>query len=231
LRGKAAGQAGCKNTWGGERSNFFLRFNREHIAMGGQTWLHMLNDTVAHEVAHTVCQANPQLGKNHNNGWKRVCSLIGGNGQRCYTDADAPEAVAKQSPYLYTTNNGSEVRVSKIVHGKIQYKMASYRFKRGKGSIDRDSAFVYAPSATANELGHLKETEAVIPPITKAPKAKRPLTITPRTHTPKKMSNAEAIRIHIRAGATFEECIAYGVNVLGMKFALAKTYVKNNWNK
>jgi len=49
LKGRAAGQAGM------QYGRFFLRFNRNHIQLGGQTFSHLLNDTVPHEVAHFVC--------------------------------------------------------------------------------------------------------------------------------------------------------------------------------
>jgi SprT protein len=134
LRGRAAGQAGMRY------NNFYLRFNVDHIRLGGQTFEHLLNDTVPHEVAHTVCQAFPMFGRNHDNGWKRVCVAIGGNGRRCYSEDDAPEAIAAMRPYVYITTNGSEVRVTKVVHSKIQ-KGASYSFKGGKGQVNRSCQY------------------------------------------------------------------------------------------
>jgi len=88
LTGRAAGMA-CMRY-----GQFSLRFNKNHIKLGGKTFEHLLNDTVPHEVAHTVCQAFPRMGRNHDAGWKRVCIALGGNGSRCYSEEDAPEAVA-----------------------------------------------------------------------------------------------------------------------------------------
>jgi predicted SprT family Zn-dependent metalloprotease len=43
----------------------------------------MLEDTVPHEIAHFVCQVKG-LGKNHDEGWRKVCRELGGNGITCY---------------------------------------------------------------------------------------------------------------------------------------------------
>ena len=110
LTGRAAGAASmCYGA-------FYLRFNSAHMNLGGQTWEHLLNDTVPHEVAHTVCQAFPKFGRNHNDGWKRVCLSLGGTGRRCYSEDDAPEAITTMRPYVYGTTNGNTVRVTKVIH-------------------------------------------------------------------------------------------------------------------
>lgn len=221
LRGRAAGQAQWRNSYLEGPYAFQMRFNREHIAMGGQTLEHMINDVVAHEVAHIVCAAKPHLGKNHNPGWKLVCRELGGNGERCYDSNDAPEAVAKQSPYIYMTSNGYEVRVTKRTHNKIQRQFASYRFKGGKGSISKSSNFRFEPNVV--ELATPYTEQRIEKP---APKR------TVKRTAPKATgSKADRIRAQIAQGKTQEECIEFGINVLGMKRALAKTYVKNNWNK
>lgn len=135
LKGRAAGQAGMRY------GAFFLRFNITHMSLGGQTWEHLLNDTVPHEVAHTVCQAFPKFGRNHNDGWKRVCVLLGGNGRRCYSENDAPEAMSVIRPYVYVTTQGHTVRVTKVIHNKIQTRGVSYSYRDGKGSINRECAY------------------------------------------------------------------------------------------
>ena len=48
LRGRAAGMACMRG------NQFFLRFNVGHMKLGGKTWEHLLNETVPHEVAHSV---------------------------------------------------------------------------------------------------------------------------------------------------------------------------------
>lgn len=217
LTGRAAGMAGMRN------GNFYLRFNVNHMRIGGQTWEHLLNDTVPHEVAHTVCQAFPKFGRNHDAGWKRVCIALGGNGRRCYDEADAPEAVAAMRPYVYITTKGHEVRVSKVMHTKIQ-KGASYT-ARGKGSLNRECqySFMTAPTVAATKK----------PVVVEAPKAKA---APKERHVPAGgQSNASLIRARIAQakarGEQMGDVILFGVQVLGMTKALATTYVKNNWNK
>lgn len=120
LTGKVAGSAGWKSV-GGVRS-YFLRFNTQMI-QSLTDWDHMINDTVPHEVAHSVCQANPKLGRNHDRGWKSVCLALGGNGKRCWDANDAPEAAARSAktrPYVYVSTTGATINVGKIVHNRIQ---------------------------------------------------------------------------------------------------------------
>ena len=221
LRGKAAGQAQWRKSWVDGAHDFEMRFNREHISLGGKTFEHLVDDVVAHEIAHIICAYKPVLGKNHDIGWQRVCRDIGGNGERCYKTEDAPEAVAKHSPYIYTTHKGYEVRITTRTHNKIQRQGAEYAFRNGKGRIDEHSAFRFEP----------KVVELATPET-----PYRPLTITPVKHTPikpktKGLSKADQIRKQISLGKSKDECIEYGINVLGMKRTLARTYVKNNWNK
>lgn len=58
--------------------------------------------------------------------------------------------------------------------------------------------------------------------------AVKPKTVTKPVKATGKVSNATLIREKLAAGATFDEAVEYGVNELGMKRALARTYVKNN---
>ena len=201
LTGKAAGVA--MRRW----NTYTLRFNPRHMALGGKTWDHILNDVVPHEVAHTVCQSNPRVGHGHNRGWKNVCLALGGNGQRCYTDEDTPELAAQTElpPYVYITTTGVEIRITKVRHNKIQ--RGSQYTVRGKGELNRECAFNY-----------MVATPATAPKVT-ARKAPRKATGT----------KADLIRAQIALGKTKDECIAYGVMVLNMRRALAKTYVNNNW--
>lgn len=209
LKGRAAGIAGYRG------DNFYVRFNVQHMALGGQTWEHLLNDTVPHELAHTVCQAFPQFGRNHDAGWKRVCVALGGNGRRCYSEDDAPEAVAAARPYVYITTNGHEVRVTKVMHTKIQ-RGSTYTV-RGKGGLNAQCQYNYMAAPVANK------------PIVKQVKQAAPAK--PAAAPAAKGSKADAIRAMIRNGNTEAEVIHYAVSVLGMTRTLARTYYKNNLNK
>lgn len=224
LTGRAAGMAGYRG------NSFYLRFNRNHMQLGGQTWEHLLNDTVPHEVAHTVCQSHPQFGRNHDNGWKRVCVALGGNGRRCYSEDDAPEAIAAMRPYVYITTNGSEVRVTKVMHSKIQTRGASYSFKHGKGSINKSCQFSYmtAPAVAAAKKPVVVTAPPAVEPTLKLSGNK--VSIPLKQPQGKAMSKADLIRLQIAQGKSEAECVEYGVSVLGMSRALAKTYVKNNWH-
>jgi len=222
LTGRAAGIAG----WRG--NSYYLRFNVKHMQLGGQTWEHLLNDTVPHEVAHTVCQSNPQFGRNHDAGWKRVCIALGGNGKRCYSEDDAPEAIAAARPYVYVTTNGHEVRVTKVIHSKIQ-KGHSYSFKGGKGNVNRSCQYSYmtAPAVAATKKPVVVNDTLVL--------GTKKVSVPLKTTVAKKGSNADAIRARIALakaqGDMQHDVVLYGVQVLGMTKALATTYVKNNWSK
>lgn len=212
LTGRAAGVAGMRY------GSFYLRFNTKHMALGGQTWEHLLNDTVPHEVAHTVCQAFPKFGQKHNDGWKRVCIALGGNGRRCYSEDDAPEAVAALRPYVYVTTSGNTVRVTKVIHSKIQTRGASYSYRGGLGSINRACEYSYmtAPAVVAAK-------KPVVTVVAKKPEVK---VVAKNT-----ASKADLIRAMIANGFTEEQVIARAVSELGMSRTLARTYYKNNLSK
>lgn len=221
LTGRAAGMAGRRN------GVFYLRFNVNHIRLGGKTYEHLLNETVPHEVAHTVCQAFPQYGQNHDAGWRKVCIALGGNGSTRYSETDAPEAVAALRPYVYITTTGHEVRVTKVIHSKIQNQHVSYVMKGGKGKLSRECQYNYmtAPAVATSKapvVVHNTTTISVKAPVER--------------HVPAGgQTNASLIRSRIaqakaRAEAA-EIVVQWAVDVLGMKSALAKTYVKNNWTK
>ncbi len=130
LRGKSAGIAARRGL------KYYVRLNYQHMQMGGKTWEHLLNDTVPHEVAHIACFAFPQLGNNHNDGWKRVCLAAGGNGKARYSADQAPEAVLKTYPFTYVSTTGHFIPVSRVIHGKIQ-RGTGYTYRGGKGRIDK----------------------------------------------------------------------------------------------
>ena len=223
LTGRAAGMAGYQQSWGSGAHSFYLRFNTVHMRLGGQSWEHLLNDTVPHEVAHTVCQAFPKYGRQHDAGWKSVCRALGGNGNRCYSAADAPEAVAKQRPFTYTSTSGAAVAVSPIIHRKIQ-NGASYRY-RALGTVNKSCAFT------------LTTAHSITQPKPVAPTVRAPV-VAPTVRTVSAVpgaSNADKVRYLIavakRNAMSADSVVNAAVLDLGMTRALAKTYVKNNWSK
>lgn len=228
LKGRAAGMAGYKGNF--IQQFYYLRFNIVHMQLGGQSWEHLLNDTVPHEVAHTVCQAFPQFGNAHNAGWKRVCIALGGNGKRCYSAEDAPEAIAKQRPYTYTTSTGHTVAVSPIIHRKIQTRGASYRFK-GKGNVSKACAYTLSTATSV-----VSKVPTVTPHT--APTVRVPVVTKPVQHSIAAAgSKADMLRAYLKqakadVGSEAEErTVAWAIATLGMSRTLARTYVKNNWSK
>ena len=222
LKGRAAGIAMVRY------GQYILRFNVNHMALGGKTWEHLLNDTVPHEVAHLVCYFNPMLGSRHDNGWKRVCIALGGNGQRCYSEEDAPEAHAAMRPYVYTTTNGTKCPVTPALHKKIQAGR-TYTMRQGGGQLNRFCEYEY--------MGQPKVAVKTPAPVDKplvlgTAKVEIPLK---RPAAPAGASKADLVRGRIAQakarGEAAEVVVMWAIDCLGMARSLAQTYVKNNWSK
>lgn len=231
LTGRAAGMAGGQRSFlAAGATNLYVRFNTDHMRLGGQSWEHLLNDTVPHEIAHSVCQAFPQHGRNHDTGWKRVCVALGGNGNRCYKQEDAPEAVAKAKPYAYTTSTGHVVAVSPIIHSKIQTRGASYMF-RGKGRVSKAQPYTMTnASMLAAPTKQVAPVAPIAPAAYVAPKAAP-------TVSHSVGSNADRLRAYLAqakrdvGSEAVEKTVQWAMATLGMSRTLARTYVKNNWDK
>jgi SprT protein len=126
IRGyRCAGQAVRKGF------QFSVRFHPDAIM---KHWDDMVNNTIPHEVAHTVCQMNPTLGKNHDAGWKRVCRRLGGDDSRTHDMKFGEKPNRKQC--WYRTSTGFLTELGPIRHSKLQSggRLASYRM-RGQGTI------------------------------------------------------------------------------------------------
>jgi len=206
LRGRSAGIAGYKG-W-----NYFMRFNRDMIV--NQAWDHLFNDTVPHELAHIICFANGS-DRGHGVFWKRTCIELGGNGERCHSEA---VVYAKGRTFVYTTSTGATVNLSETKHRKIQ-QGATYTFKdRSKGRLDRACSYSVLGSTTV-----------VKPAVSPKPVQTAPWNL------PLGASKADQVRARIALAKSNGEgssvVVNYAVTVLGMTLALAKTYVKNNWSK
>jgi len=128
LKGACAGQAGHRH------GHYFIRFNTDMLKR--EAFDHVLNNTVPHEIAHTVCQMNPLLGRNHNSGWERVCRALGGTGATRHKE----EVVyGKGLTYEYTTTNGAKVRVSQRIHANI-VRGHTYSYKGNRGKLNSTCA-------------------------------------------------------------------------------------------
>lgn len=136
IRGKTAGYAGWKvNRRTGEKTGFYLRFNREAIS---KHWEEMVQSTIPHEVAHIVCAAFPELGgENHNWKWAQVDRALGGTGERCHTMELTPGR--KTNRYIYKDSLGQEVTVGPKHHAALQrHQYANLRNRRTGATILRD---------------------------------------------------------------------------------------------
>jgi predicted SprT family Zn-dependent metalloprotease len=120
LKGCSAGQAVVKN---GEYS---VRFNMDMI--NGSGFEHILNDTVAHELAHIVAHIK-KYGFKHDKYWRMFCISLGGSGDRCHTETVTP--ARKIQKYLYDTECGNTIIISKIRHNRIQNENKVYRIITG----------------------------------------------------------------------------------------------------
>ena len=128
LRGRAAGMAGSRG------GRYFMRFNTD--MMQNEGWLHLIQDTVPHELAHVICFFQG-TDRGHGSTWARMCRALGGSGQRCHSEA---VTYAKGETYVYTTSTGRTINLSSIKHKKIQ-QGASYTGRNGLGRIDRSCSY------------------------------------------------------------------------------------------
>lgn len=126
-RGYAAGKAKVNRLY----QEYTVMFNLNAI---DNYFDEMIAEVVPHELAHLVCFAKPELGKNHDKGWKRVCKRLGGTGERCHTFDLEP--ARKINKFVYVATCGTKVELGKIRHNKVQ-KGQVYRVRNG-GKITRD---------------------------------------------------------------------------------------------
>ena len=116
LRGSCAARAGCKrNRITLEASDYYLNFNVEAMELD---WKNMVADTIPHEVAHLVTYARPELGKNHNYGWRNVAISLGSTGERCHNLSLTPGRVTNK--FKYKASCGTVVTVGATVHNRLQ---------------------------------------------------------------------------------------------------------------
>ena len=130
LRGKAAGQAGQR----GEMR--FIRLNTDMIE--NDSFNHLIEQTIPHEIAHIVCIMRPMLGYGHNAGWKRVCKTLGGNGETYHTQPVKPARRTRK--FVYITSSGRPVQVSLQRHKAIQ-NGTRYLFKEDNSKLNSDCKF------------------------------------------------------------------------------------------
>ena len=221
LTGRVAGQAGWRriNNSNNQIKDFeyYVRFNT--TMMQNEGWEHIINSTVVHELAHFVCYVNPSLGRNHDNGWKRVCKLLGGDGQRCHSEK---VIYSKGHTYEYVTSEGHEVTVSGRVHNSIQ--SGNQYTCKNKGKLNNTCKYQLI-AVNGNRI----ETKTI---ETKTIETK---TVNTKPNNTTGKPKSELVRIMIAKAKLMntpvEAVIQQVIVELGMSKSLAKTYVIGNWNK
>ena len=94
-----------------------------------------MSDTIPHEIAHTVCSF---LGwdNGHGKNWKRVCAILGGNGERTYSGKGISfSGTRTRKKYEYKATCGTVVLLSDVRHGKMKRGM-SYTLTDTGGEIN-----------------------------------------------------------------------------------------------
>ena len=123
--GTSAGTAAYQRQNFGSVTRLTLTLNEQLV--NDQDVYKLLEDTIPHEIAHLVCYLRPELGKNHDKGWKRVCIMLGGNGNRCHQyDLKKARRTRKAVYNIY----GQETNIGLTVHKRIQAGR-NYSIKKG----------------------------------------------------------------------------------------------------
>lgn len=205
LRGMKAGKARCRFCTNGLLRKYSVHFNRQVI--NGVEFEDVLKNVTAHEVAHIVCFMNPSLGRDHDEGWRRVCVALGGNGSIYHSY----KTTYAGGNYYYTTTTGHTVVISAHRHARVQ-KGVRYRVSN-KGWIDRNCSWRRDGGAKPAPM-----PESV--PITT--KAEKPGSYAARIR--------EWIRTHKPQGASQSDIIQKAV-AAGMRLSSARSAVLTFWDK
>lgn len=132
LRGGVAGYASRRG------GHYGIRLNLDMLTRGDPEVLRdMLEDTIPHEIAHLICYARPELGRNHDAGWARVCRQLGGTGGRTHS---MDVVFGRGATYEYTTDRAKTVRIGDRHHAYIQ-SGRPITFLRGKGTVRPHSGY------------------------------------------------------------------------------------------
>lgn len=230
LRGRVAGWAGCKFcALTRKATQFSLRFNREIIQ--GDHFEDMMKNTVPHEIAHLICFSRPELGRNHDAGWKQVCMALGGDGKRAHN-----YDVVVKGRWDYITDRGHKVSITKKYHAAVQAGH-NLTFKKGLGMITKSS-----PHAPSGQLKVASKSDGTLvvrtQPTAEPPVTTKQATRTQRTVEVSKTGDltwAEKVRRLIRAqkvlGVSMDTVIVMAIQDLGMTKERAKSCVKAHWHK
>ena len=112
--GQAAGKASCRR-FGNQVTNLTIILNEQLV--NEQHVNKLLKETIPHEMAHLVCFVRPDLGRNHNRGWQRVCVMLGGSGDRCHRYDLQKARRTRKAVYDI---NGRVMDIGLTIHKRIQ---------------------------------------------------------------------------------------------------------------
>ena len=191
-------------------SNSILRLNPEQF----------VKEVVGHEAAHQIAHELHGLNVNHGREWKHIMNVIGQDAKRCHSMKT--ETTARGQRFTYKIGFET-LQLGPVRHRHIQNGTKKYTV-RGCGVLKAE-----------HWAGAQKFPELQTKPILK-PRNEQPL--------PKPMpgaSKADKIRAFIKLAKTqgYSLRLTLDSNVMvreaatlaGLKPGLAKTYIKNNWNK
>lgn len=217
LKGRCAGQAILR------KGQTAMRFNSDMLDR--EAFDHVLNDTVPHEVAHLVCFLRPELGRNHDAGWQRVCRELGGSGA---TRHQEEVVYGKGRTYEYVTDRGHRVRLGDRHHSVI-LRGGSVRFRHGKGTVTQASP-CFLVGVSGRSIGQAVQIQAGVQPllVVKKAEAATPETNSRLRETSKAGRTREIMAHGYRNGWTYEQVIAEMMRVNGYTRQLARATFKNN---
>lgn len=239
LRGRAAGKAGGKRYSDPVMSNYYMKFNRDMLTR--EAFDHVLNETVPHEIAHIICFAKPQLGKNHDAGWEKVCIKLGGTGNRTHKE----EVVYGNGiTYEYTTTRGHQVRLSERKHRAVQQGTV-LNYRRGLGTVNNTCAHAVVGVRGRSLAEPVRKVEAKLPvnhpavidaarrePVAPAPLPRPVLLPVPNVAIAAGASKASVARSIMlsghRAGHPYETIISAIMAATGHDRQLARATYKAN---
>lgn len=138
-KGRAAGWA----SWQLDRrtgiTHYKVKFNVDMIMRGDPEVLRdMVEDTIPHEYAHILCFMRPELGRNHDAGWRSVCIALGGNGRATH---ELEVVCGRGTTYEYTTTTGEKVRLGDKKHAQVQRGVPITYIKKSLGSVNQYCAY------------------------------------------------------------------------------------------
>lgn len=241
IKGRVAGWAGCKICRITLKRTYTLRLNRE-LVLGDQHHQDMLDETIPHEVAHLVCYARPELGRNHDSGWRQICIALGGNGD----DRHGYAVEYAHGGFRYRASCGKEVVVSRVIHQRIQAG-STRRLRSTGGTINR-----YSPWNEDGQPLRVTNTRPTVAAIdwAKVPRVYQHHTILvpapvqtalrnavtqPSTAVSQGRTKAEQVRNMIRAararGQGQDSVVERVMREINMKRVQASRYVSENWSK